>query len=91
VLAAAVRDLSDVDAARRLLDLNPYEESAYLLLLDAEAGRTTATALASVARRCRFAFAEGGARPSSVLEQRLESIPAVGSRLRFPAKPCTVS
>ena len=43
-LVAAVRDLDDTHAARELLELNPYEESAYLLLLDAEvaAGRPLA-------------------------------------------------
>ena len=69
VLIAAVRDYGDLGAARRLLALNPYEESAYILLLDSEPAPLR---FAALARRCRLLFAESGLTPSAALQLRLE-------------------
>jgi DNA-binding SARP family transcriptional activator len=75
-LVCAVRDLDDLEAARKLIDLDPYEESAYALLLESEtaAGRTGAAA--SLAVRCRSALTESGGRPSEELLRRLRVMAA---------------
>jgi DNA-binding SARP family transcriptional activator len=70
-LVAAVRDLSDVGAARKLLDLDPYEESAYLLLLNSDAGRASP----SVNLTGRSLFVESGTQPSPNPESRRQIRP----------------
>jgi DNA-binding SARP family transcriptional activator len=77
-LRHAVCDLGDAEAARTLLELNPYEESAYLLLLDSEASAGRTTAATALAGRCRFTFAESRCKPSADLERKLEEIPSWG-------------
>jgi len=70
LLARVVEATHDTDAARLLIERNPYDEQAYVALIEAAitAGRRfAATALID---RCRAAMAEIGVSPSSTFENR---------------------
>ncbi|MBC5829956.1 MAG: AAA family ATPase [Candidatus Eremiobacteraeota bacterium] len=74
VLTRSVRSSRDLISASRLLERNPYEESAYVSLIEAELKANRLQAAVLYAERCRAALAEVGDKPSSEFETRFGSL-----------------
>lgn len=74
VLARAMRTSRDVEAARRFIVRNPYNEEAYALLIEVELEASRAAAAAAWLDRCRIALGEVGEKPSASFEARFGSI-----------------
>ena len=74
VLARAVRNSRDPEAARLLIARNPYAEEAYATLIETEleAGRNASAAALSTS--CRKALVEVGEKPSPAFEERFGHI-----------------
>jgi DNA-binding SARP family transcriptional activator len=87
MLSRAAAASRDVVTSETLLGRNPYDESAYSTLIDAElrAGRPQAAAV--LAERCRAALADVGAEPSEEFERRFGSLRRAetsGDEFRLP-------
>lgn len=70
-LANVLRHTRDPSIARRLLERNPYDETAYAVLIESEARAHRPAAAKELLEKYRTAMAELGAEPSAQLEQRL--------------------
>jgi len=88
VLARIVKTSKDAEAAQLYIARNPYNEEAYVALIDAEltAGRRSSAAL--WVERCRKALSEIGEKPSAPFEARFGSVvvvePVVPDELSLP-------
>ena len=88
LLARAASLSKNVAAAEQLIGRNPYDESAYVTLIEAElqAGRPRAAAL--LVERCRSALREVGTNPTEDFERRFGMLrsPEIEARteLRLP-------
>jgi DNA-binding SARP family transcriptional activator/tetratricopeptide (TPR) repeat protein len=88
VLARIVRTSNDAEVAKRFVTRNPYDEAAYVAIIDAELAAGRRASAASWAERCRLALAEVGEKPSGSFEARFEHVarvePAFTAELSLP-------
>ncbi len=73
LLARVVRWTRDPTAARLLLDRNPYDETAYLVLIEAETRAKRPSAARLLLEKYRAAMSELGNAPSPALEEQLHA------------------
>lgn len=88
VLARIVRTSNDAELAQRFVARNPYDEAAYVAIVDAELAAGRRASAASWAERCRLALAEIGEKPSDAFEARFEHVgqvePVLAAELSLP-------
>jgi len=88
VLSRVVRTSKDTDAAQLLIARNPYDEEAYVALVEAELQAGRRSAAVTWIERCRKALSEIGETPSESFEERFRSIirvePVVADALALP-------
>src|SRR5579872_5238330 len=70
LLARVVKASGDADAARQLIERNPYDEDAYVAVIDAELTDRRRSSAAAWVKRCREALLEVGEQPSAAFESR---------------------
>jgi DNA-binding SARP family transcriptional activator len=96
LLGTMLKRSPDPRIAQLLVARNPYEESVYATLIDAEIAAGRSLAAAALVERCRAALAEVGSKPSAEFEQRyartgvVAQIPAE-PRLPFVARDSTLA
>jgi DNA-binding SARP family transcriptional activator len=82
-LAASLN--SDAQLAHRLLERDPYDERAYIALIEAELQAGHQLVASAIAQRARAAMDELGAAPSAKLESLLARVPKIAaSERRLP-------
>lgn len=74
ILGKLVRECGDADAARLLLSRNPYDESAYLTLIEAERKVGRHAAARELLTRYRVAAQEAGVDPSAEVLARFQDV-----------------
>jgi DNA-binding SARP family transcriptional activator/tetratricopeptide (TPR) repeat protein len=88
VLSRVVRTGKDAEAAQLLVARNPYDEEAYVTLIETELAAGRRSAAASWIDRCRTALSEIGDKPSEAFEARFRSVaridPVVPDELALP-------
>lgn len=77
VLSRIVKSSKDVKAAQRFIARNPYDEDAYVALVEAELASGRRSSAASWVERCRTALAEVGETPSASFETRFGALSTV--------------
>ena len=82
LLSRTVAASKDVAASETLIGRNPYDETAYATLIEAELGAGRPQAAALLAERCRSALAEMGAEPSEDFERRFGALRRLESTSR---------
>jgi DNA-binding SARP family transcriptional activator/tetratricopeptide (TPR) repeat protein len=80
LLDRIVRSSGSAEAAQRLLARNPYNESAYEAMIDAELRAGRPLAASAIVERCRAALKEVGTEPSASFEEKYGA-------LQRPAQP----
>ncbi|MGB8521140.1 MAG: AAA family ATPase [Candidatus Tumulicola sp.] len=88
LLGRATRSFGSISAAERLIGRNPYDEAAYVTLIESQLKMGHAVASAILVERCRRALDEVGVKPSDEFEQRFGSLrrprEEAHSELRIP-------
>ena len=82
LLSRTVAASKDVVASETLIGRNPYDETAYATLIEAELGAGRPQAAALLADRCRSALADMGAAPSEEFERRFGALRRLESTSR---------
>jgi DNA-binding SARP family transcriptional activator len=77
VLSATLARESDVGAAQRLLQIDPFSEAAYAALIDAELQAKRRVAAQTLLQRYRQVLAENGLAASAAFETRFAQLEAV--------------
>ncbi len=86
-LAKIVAQNKDAQAARRLLERNPFNKDAYECLIDVELAADRPTAAGELLKRYRAAMAQIGSEVSAAIEERCEGVvdlPIGGGEISVP-------
>jgi DNA-binding SARP family transcriptional activator/predicted ATPase len=82
VLARAATVSGDAQAARRLIERNPYNEDAYAALIEADLAEGRRSSAGAWIERCRTALSQIGEQPSAAFETRFGSVTTIEVSLR---------
>ncbi len=77
LLADLLQSSPDVDVAHRLLSRDPYNEDAYVTLIDAQLESNRSFAAVDLIERCRKALAELGTKTSDAFDRKYANIDAL--------------
>ena len=81
LLSRAVRTTKEPEIAKRLLARNPYDEEAYVTLIDAELSAGRYLSATQIIEQCRAALKEIGAKPSEQFTARFKDAGTVRAPL----------